>query len=186
MKNLKSKTLTALALIGSLIPLSAFADEGLFVSIGANYAQFDDDFDFEDVQDQEDLEALFDDSSVGVNVGAGWRFNNWLAIDAGYWDLGEFKSDRLPNGGKVDIDTTTFTVGGMVSVPLWILDVYAKGGAAFWDADSDELDDDGTDLYYGVGAALNIFSSIDLYLEIVRFDLQTDIDTGTLGVRFTF
>ena len=31
-----------------------------------------------------------------------------------------------------------------------------------------------------------IFSSIDLYLEAVRFDLKTDIDTVGLGVRITF
>ena len=89
-------------------------------------------------------------------------------------------------GGKIDLDTSTYTVGAIVSVPLWIVDVYARGGAAFWQADSNQVDNDGNDLYYGVGVALNIFSSIDLYLEGVRFDLDTNIDTVGLGVRITF
>ncbi len=33
-------------------------------------------------RDLEDLEALFDDRAVGYNLGAGYRFNKWLAVDA--------------------------------------------------------------------------------------------------------
>lgn len=158
---------------------------GLFIAGGANYAQLDtsidDDIDFDD-----DIEALFDDKSVGYNLGAGWRFTKWLAVDAAYWDLGEFKSDKLDNGEKLGFDTSIWTVGGIVSAPLWILDIYGRAGAAMWEVDSRYIDEDGTDLYYGVGAALNVFSSIDLYLEYVRFDADEAIDTAGLGVRWTF
>ena len=41
------------------------------------------------------IEAFFDDNAVGYNAGAGYRFTKWLAVDAAYWDLGEFKSDKL-------------------------------------------------------------------------------------------
>ena len=173
---------------------SAHADSGLFISGAANYGWVDDDFglddvDFDDGDNLEDeLEAVFDDQSVGFNIGAGWRFNNWLAVDAAYWDFGEFKSDEIASAGKTELETTAITVGAMASVPLWILDVYGRAGVAFWDTDADfrELEEDGEDLYFGVGAALNIFGSIDLYLEVIRFDLETDLDTANLGVRFTF
>ncbi len=169
-----------------LLPVSASADgEGFMLGGGAYYTQVDDDVDFE-FEDIGDVETFFDDKSWGFNGSVGWRFNKWIALDAGYWDLGEFNSDRFEDGDKVKIDYTTWTVGGMVSVPLWILDIYARGGAAFWDADSRLLDDDGTDPYYGLGAALNIGGSLDLYLELLRFDLDTDIDTVGFGVRFTF
>ena len=158
---------------------------GLFIAGGVNYAELDasieDDFDLED-----GLEALFDDKAVGYNLGAGYRFNKWLAVDAAYWDLGEFKSDKLTNGQKIGFDTSIWTVGGIVSVPLWILDVYGRAGAAMWDVDSRFIDADGTDLYYGAGAALNVFGSIDLYAEYVRFDADEAIDTINLGMRFTF
>jgi hypothetical protein len=172
------------------VPLTAGADGvGLMLEGGAYYAQVDDDidFDFDDIEGIEDLEAAFDDKSYGYNLGIGWRFNKWLAVDGGYWDLGNFKSDDpIVTGSKAKIEFDTFTVGGMVSVPLWILDVYARGGAAFWNADSRNFDDDGTDPYYGVGASLNIGGSLDLYLEYLRFDLETAIDTFGLGARFTF
>ncbi len=167
---------------------SASADKGLFLSAAGNYAQIDDDYkiDFDDIEDADDLKAVFDDSDIGFNVGAGWRFTNWLSVDAGYWDFGEFKSDSFGDSRRDSIETTAITVGGMVSVPLWIIDVYARGGAAFWDADAKYFDDDGTDPYYGVGGALNVFGSIDIYLEYVRFALENDIDTASLGIRFTF
>lgn len=166
----------------------AVADSGLFISGAVNYGQVDDDFDLDDIDDVDDLKAAFDDNSTGFNAGIGWRFNNWLSVDAAYWDFGDFKSDSYGNGRKAEIETTAITAGAMASVPLWILDVYARAGVAFWDADADirDADDDGEDLYYGAGVALNVFSSIDLYLEVVRFDLQTDLDTASLGVRFTF
>ena len=107
-------------------------------------------------------------------------------MDAAYWDIGEFKSDELGNGQKVAYDTSMWTVGGIVSVPLWVLDVYGRMGAAMWDVDSRYIENDGTDIYYGVGAALNIFGSLDLYAEYVRFDADEAIDSVGLGLRFTF
>ena len=176
--------LLALGFITLFAPGFASADGvGFMLQGGGTYAQIDDDFELEDL---EDIESVFDDKSWGLNAGVGWRFNKWIAIDAAYWDLGEFKSDRDGSGRKAEIDFDTFTVGGIVSVPLWILDVYARGGAAMWDADSSSFSDDGTDPYYGIGAALNIGGSLDIYLEIIRFDLETDVDTAGLGVRFTF
>jgi hypothetical protein len=173
-----------MTVIALSLPSIASADGvGLMIAGGGTYAQIDDDFDLEDF---EDLEAFFDDKSWGLNAGIGWRFNKWLAVDAGYWDLGEFKSDRDGEGRKAKVDFDTLTVGGIVSVPLWILDIYARGGAAMWDADSSGFSEDGTDPYYGIGAALNIGGSLDIYLEIIRFDLETDVDTAGLGVRWTF
>ena len=158
---------------------------GFFIAGGANYAQFDSDLD-DEIDWDDDIEAFFDDKAVGYNLGAGYRFNKWLALDAAYWDLGEFKSDELDNGDKLKYDTSIWTVGGIVSVPLWILDIYGRAGAAMWDADSRFIEEDGTDLYYGAGAAINVFRSLDIYLEYVRFDADNAIDSANLGLRWTF
>lgn len=182
----------ALSLATLLVPGVAGADgTGLMLGGGLYYTELDDefdagDFDWDDIEDITELEVLFDDKSGGFNGSIGWRFNKWLAVDAGYWDLGEFKSDRFEDSDRVKFDTTAWTVGGMVSVPLWILDIYGRAGAAFWETDSRNFDDDGSDPYYGIGAALNIGGSLDIYLEILRFDLETNIDTAGLGVRWTF
>lgn len=176
--------LTSLAAV--MLPLSASADGvGFMLGGGAYYTQVDDDVEI-DFEDLEDLKAAFDDKSWGFHGNVGWRFNKWIAVDAGYWDLGEFKSERFEGSDRAKVEIDTFTVGGMVSVPLWILDVYGRAGAAFWNADSRNFDDDGTDAYYGIGAALNVGSSLDFYLEILRFDLETAVDAVGLGARFTF
>ena len=180
----------ALGIAVLLTPSLASADSsGFFLEAGGYYTQLDtkisdDDIDWDD--DIEDVLARFDDSSAGYNLGAGWRFNKWLSVDAGYWDLGKFDSEALSAGDSISYETTAYTLGGMVSVPLWILDIYGRAGVAMWDTDSRYIETDGTDAYYGVGAALNVFGSIDLYAEYVRFDLDAAIDTVGLGVRFTF
>lgn len=158
---------------------------GFFIAGGANYAQFDSDLE-DEIDWNDDIEAFFDDKAVGYNLGGGYRFNKWLAVDAAYWDLGEFKSDSLENGQKFKYDTSIWTVGGIVSAPLWILDVYGRMGAAMWDAESRYIEEDGTDIYYGAGVALNVFRSLDLYVEYVRFDFDNAIDSANLGMRFTF
>ena len=158
---------------------------GFFIAGGANYAQFDSDLE-DEIDWEDDIEAFFDDKAVGYNLGAGYRFNKWLALDVAYWDLGEFTSDDLDNGEKIKYDSSMWTVGGIVSVPLWILDVYGRAGATMWEADSRYIDEDGTDAYYGAGVALNVFRSLDLYLEYVRFDTDNPIDSANLGLRWTF
>ena len=176
----------ALVTLYALTTQAARADAtGFFVAGGINYAEIDSSIE-DDIDLGDDLEAFFDDRAAGYNLGAGYRFNKWLAIDAAYWDIGEFKSDELENGQKIAYDTTMWTVGGIVSVPLWILDVYGRMGAAMWDVDSRYIENDGTDPYYGVGAALNLFGSLDLYAEYVRFDGDEAIDSVGLGLRFTF
>jgi OOP family OmpA-OmpF porin len=154
---------------------------GPLIAGAVSYIEIDDSF-----SDSNGFENFFDDKDVGYNFGAGWRFTKWFAADAAYWDLGSFKSDRFGDGERSKIDADAITVGAMVSAPLWLIDIYARGGAAFWDADSDRHGDDGTDPYYGVGGAINIFRTIDLYAEWVRFDLGTDLDTYNLGIRLTF
>ncbi len=177
-----------LAALTLMLALPAQADNiGFFLAGGVNYNAIDDTFDKEDFNPPEDLESIYDDSSAGFNLGGGWRFNNWLAVDAAYWDFGEFRSESdAISGNKENLDATIITLGGIASVPLWIFDVYARAGAAFWDLEGDRFEEDGTDLYYGVGAAFNVFGSLDIYLEAVRFDVETDINSIGAGLRFTF
>ncbi|KZX60476.1 hypothetical protein A3709_11785 [Halioglobus sp. HI00S01] len=186
---MRNSFITALFLtvLGSALSANlAHADgTGFFIAGGANWGQLD--ADIEDVIDFDGpIEAIFDDNAVGYNIGAGYRFNKWLAVDAAYWDLGEFDSDRLENGQRIGFDSSIWTVGGIVSVPLWIIDVYGRAGAAMWDVDSRYIEEDGTDMYYGAGGAINILGSLDVYLEYVRFDADEAIDTANLGLRWTF
>ena len=163
----------------------AFADGvGLMLGAGGYYSEVNSGIRIDDIEDIDDIN--FDDSSFAYNLDIGWRFNKWIAIDGGYWDLGEFKSDFEGFDRKQSFDTQALTLGGIVSVPLWVLDLYGRGGFAYWEFDGRNIDEDGTDPYYGLGVALNLGGSLDIYLEWVRFDFETELDTAGLGVRWTF
>ncbi|MEH6589784.1 MAG: outer membrane beta-barrel protein [Halioglobus sp.] len=182
-----NKTLLALTLFSAAAGSQlAHADgTGFMLGGGGSYAQIDGGIDIDEIEDITDID--FDDSSFSYNLNAGWRFNKWLSVDAGYWDLGSFKTEVEGLDRKQTFDSSAFTVGGMVSVPLWIMDFYARAGAAMWEADGRYIDEDGTDPYYGLGAAFNIGGSLDLYLEWVRFEeADLDLDTFGLGARWTF
>jgi OOP family OmpA-OmpF porin len=187
MLNFTRKGVISLALIWTamMIPTVASADGvGWMIGTGLYYSDLDDwkDADFDNI-DWEDVG--FDGSSVGGNFEVGYRFNKWLSVDAGYMDLGTFDSDRNANGDKLEFDVDAWTLGGMASVPLWIMDFYAKAGMNWWEFSGDSKYDD-MDPYYGLGFAFNIGASLDLYGEWVRYEMESDIDTFGLGVRWTF
>lgn len=187
MPNDLKKTLLALSLCSAAAGSQlAHADGvGLMLGGGGSYAQVDDALDLDDLDDITDID--FDDNSFSYNLNVGWRFNKWLSVDAGYWDLGSYKSEIGGLDRKQSFDSKAFTLGGMASIPVWIIDLYARAGIAMWEADGRNVDEDGSDPYYGVGGAFNIGGSLDLYLEAIRFE-QADInlDTIGLGVRWTF
>lgn len=166
----------------ALMPIAAQADSGLMIAGGAYYGavneNVDGDFDTDKIK--------VDDSSGAYTLGVGYRFNKWLAVDAGYWGLGEYTSDKIANGRDFTTDASAWTLGGMVSIPVWIIDIYGRAGAAWWETDNDFGKDDDTDPYYGVGVAFNIGSSLDIYGEWTRFDLNTDLDLLGVGIRWTF
>ena len=79
------KTLIAAALAASfsLLSLPALsADNGIYIgaSVGQSGVQYDEDFEGENFS--------FDASATGFKAIAGWRFIDWLAVEANYVDLG--------------------------------------------------------------------------------------------------
>ena len=186
--NFYRKTAMALAISGATMMTSGLAQadgDGWMIGGGAYYSDIDDRLNV-DRDDFERERLSFNSSSGSFNLGGGYRFNKWLAIDGGYWDFGNFESDRDDDGNREKFDATAWTLGGMVSVPLWIMDFYAKAGAAFWEYDGRNVDTDGTDPYFGLGAAFNIGGSLDIYGEWVRFDQDAKMDSFGVGVRYTF
>jgi OOP family OmpA-OmpF porin len=177
----KTKLGLAASALALSIPTAAIADgTGLMLGGGLYYGTVD-----ERVSDFGDIKL--DDSSGAYNLDIGWRFNKWIAVDAGYWGLGEYKSDDSFLGQDIKVNSSAWTVGGIGSIPIWIIDLYARLGAAWYENNVSGFDnDDGTNAYYGLGIAFNIGSSLDIYGEWTRFDVDTDLDLFGLGLRWTF
>ena len=145
------------------------------------------------------VETSLDDSDIGWALYVGYRFNNYLAAEIGYVDLGEALYDA-------DISVTTvgetfpveasvrFTSAGPSAAVLGIFpvnerfDVHAKAGLYFADTRvrtrirdvefdenlfHEEIDSGEQEAFFGVGGAWNINDSYSL-----RFEYQRFLDVG--------
>jgi hypothetical protein len=178
--------LPALTAILSLASAPALAvDNGFYfgASVGAGGVQFDQRFDGQRID--------YDAGSTGFKAIAGWRFLDWLSVEANYVDLGSGE-DKIA-GEKVETDVSGASLSMVGFLPLGPVDLFARAGAIDWSADVTlaGLDlkgsDDGTDLTYGVGAQFRIWS-LSFRAEYELFDIADadTVDLVSVGVTWTF
>lgn len=179
-------TLPVLAAILALASAPALAvDNGFYfgASVGAGGVQFDERFDGQRID--------YDAGSTGFKAIAGWRFLDWLSVEANYVDLGSGE-DRI-DGQKVETDVSGASLSMVGFLPLGPVDLFARAGAIDWSADVNlsGLDlkgsNDGTDLTYGVGAQFRIWS-LSFRAEYELFDIADadTVDLVSVGVTWTF
>lgn len=174
------------ACAGALMALASFpshaVDNGIY--LGASVGQSGVKVDNLGLDDSD-----FDASATGFKAIAGWRFLDWLSVEANYVDLGT-GDDRI-DGEKVEVDVSGVGLSAIGFLPVGPVDLFARVGAINWDADLKSptlnLSDDGTDFAYGVGAQFRVWS-LSLRAEYERFDISEadTIDMISLGVTWTF
>jgi OOP family OmpA-OmpF porin len=161
------------------------ADNGIYLGagVGQSGVSFDETFAGEDFS--------FDADSTGFKAIAGWRFLDWLAVEANYVDLGS--GDDKVAGETIETDVNGVSLSAVGFLPIGPVDLFARVGAINWNADVDvpgldiSASDDGTDLTYGVGAQFRVWS-LGLRAEYERFDISDadTVDMISLGVTWTF
>jgi hypothetical protein len=163
------------------LPASA-VDNGIYLgaSVGQGGVQSDNAYDGFD----------FDASSTGYKLIGGWRFLDWLSVEANYLDLGT-GNDKI-EGVKVQSDVSGASLSAIGFLPVGPVDLFARVGAVNWNADLDvsgfsgKLSDDGTDLTYGIGAQFRVWS-LSIRGEYEIFDIEgADVDMISVGVTWTF
>ncbi len=182
----KTIVATALAASFSLLSLPAFsADNGIYLgaSVGQSNVQYDENFEGQNFN--------FDASATGFKAIAGWRFIDWLAVEANYVDLGSGDDNVL--GERIESDVNGVSLSAVGFVPLGPVDLFARVGAVNWNADLTapglgvSASDDGTDLTYGVGAQFRVWSlSIRGEYEIFDISDADTVDMFSIGVTWTF
>jgi len=170
--------------IGMLATPAHAADNGIYLgaSVGQSGVQFDETFD--------GTKFDYDASATGFKAIAGWRFLDWLSVEANYVDLGS--GDDTVQGQKIETDVNGVSLSAVGFLPIGPVDLFARVGAINWNADVSSPDfgkfsDDGTDLTYGVGAQFRVWS-LGIRAEYEWFDVS-DIDTVdmiSVGVTWTF
>jgi OOP family OmpA-OmpF porin len=159
------------------------ADNGFYLGAGAVQSNIDG---FE--QDQ------FDFDDTGWKIIAGFRPLDIFAVEAEYMDLGS-ESASLGGLGTASADVNTAAAFGILFLPLFPIDLYAKAGLARWDVEGGvvssfgdaSFDDSGTEFAYGAGIQAR-FGSLGVRGEYEAFDVDdTDgVELFSLSVTWTF
>ena len=183
---MKFKIVATTAVLMGLTSFSSHAvDNGIYLGagIGQGGVQFDQSFDGERID--------FDASDTAYKLIAGWRFLDWLSVEANYLDLGT-ASDRI-DGIDVETDVSGVSLAALGFLPIGPVDLFAKVGAVNWDADVTARDvgirgsDSGTDLTYGAGAQFRVWSlSIRGEYEIFDVADADTVDMISVSVTWTF
>jgi outer membrane immunogenic protein len=146
-----------------------------------------------------DIDNVFD-AGPKINATAwkailGFRPPGPFAIEANYLDLGS-QTQHFAGLGNTHTDAKAFAAYavGFLPLPVPIIDLYGKLGAARWQLDGNAtnpnlfaVSDRGTDFAWGVGAQAH-FGRIAARLEYEQFDMRnTDgVKVYTLGATYTF
>ena len=154
---MRKYALLAVVLVAVAMPAAA-VDRGFYLGAGVGVPSYEvGDFN----EDYEDLR--FEEDSWGLKLFGGYRIFKYLGVEAGYTDYGSISKREtsitlVDQKLEVDIDAWDLSVVGMVPLGDKVL-LYAKAGAASWNADvtltlDDEREEDprdGTDLTFGMG-----------------------------------
>jgi hypothetical protein len=146
--------------------------------------------------------SSFDDSDTAWSLVAGFRFNRYFSVEAGYVDLGNtkyrsssttrfFGLGTLPTSINIDIGAKGALVAGSAAVPLGgHFDLHGQLGALFARTSLDigvgiggintptRIEDDSQDLFAGVGVAYHFFEGLTASVDYSRYkDVGSD-ETG--------
>jgi OOP family OmpA-OmpF porin len=159
--------------------LSLAGPSGPYLGAGIVYGTYDEDF----------IGLSFDDSSFGLKLFGGYRFDvgnalDFFAVEASYQSFAEMDDNVL--GSSVELEIDAFTIDVLGFVPLTErVELFGKLG--YFDGEADvsvdgvdlgESDDDGLNLGAGVSSQ---FGNASVRGELTWFDVD-DADFWTLGV----
>ncbi len=184
MRQTLPKALAILSLLW-LTPVAAIADNGIYVSASIGSASLSEDFDGFDV----------DSDSTAFRLILGWRFNQYVSIEGGYHNFGEFEQTFTMGGQSVDIslEADGFTLGGTGRFPVSeLFALFGRAGAFFWDGDAQinnvsQATPEDTNLYIGIGATFEFAPQLELVTDWTRYKLEdTESDVISLGMVYRF
>lgn len=192
----KLSVLIALPLIVSLSGTAMASDKsGAYVGMGLGYGQVEGDF--------KGMDLSFKDQSPRLNLQAGYRFNDFIAIEGGYYNMGDHKYKTSDSVGDIELGlkSQAFAIAAVGFIPLNDdFEIYGKLGAASinhhmssktsWGEGSNDENDKSAFLAAGINYSLN--DNLALYGETML--MNTEVSDGfkvqdrsmNMGIRFSF
>lgn len=129
-----------------------------------------------------------DDADTAWRILGGYQFNKFFAGELGYYDFGEASS------GTAKLEAEAFELVAVGS--LYLTDrfsVYGKLGGYQGTLKGGGVDEDSTDLTYGIGARWDFTKRLGVRAEWQRYEslgggalVETDVDVLSIGLIFSF
>ncbi len=187
------KTLIAIALMSTFSYANAAdIDNTWYIGAGAGQSNF------ESVSVDSDG-YLGDDSDFAWDALIGYQFNQYLAIEAGWQDLGTVDDNHMRTNVGQEIEVDGYTLGLVGTLPLndkWFLT--AEAGAYQYHL-GHQIDNDryvsatDTAAYFGAGFGYNITDALSVAAKYRRFEGidetewdTADMDAQTFGIQVTY
>jgi len=179
----RSKTVPGLILAGLFLSPLAYAEPGTY--LGASFGSSHLEEDFSGVK--------LDTDASSYRIVGGFQFGDFLGIEAGYQNFGNF-SETIDFGGfstRTNVEADGWTLGGTLGLPLnEQFSLYGRAGVFFWDADvvvdgfSIDVPSD-ENPYYGGGAKVDVTSNLSLVGDWTRYELDA-INSDVISVGFEY
>ena len=177
---IKSTAVGIIALLLAVVTMQSHAESNGYVGFRISQAIVD--------------ESGIDGDDTGAKFFGGYKFNDYFAIEGGYYDFGDIiDSGSLTNpSSRLEIEGVSLAAVGFIPASdnvSW----FGKIGIHYWDADtvgsiSTPLSTNSdTDTFYGVGLDYVINDRWSLRGEIERYEVEDlDLNVGSVGVSFKF
>lgn len=187
-------SLIALFAALTFAPITAFADSGLYVGGSIGGASLELDFGDTGIPD---FPTEIDEDDTAYKLFAGYKFDLPVidfGIEGGYVDFGkpDFGVEVADVAIDVELDPTGFNLWGIAGIEAGPVDLFAKLGYVFWDLEVSvpgtnvSESDDGSDIGYGVGAAIGL-GPLQLRGEYEIYDVEdADLSMLSLGIAYQF
>lgn len=162
---------------------SAVVDNPSGPYLGAGWGQFK--LGLENLEDAGvAVNSVIDSDDNAWKIFAGWRFNPYFALEGAYVDYGRpgDRFDASGSDGDYRVIMKGFSPAAVVSLPLGPVELFAKGGAYYYDLhvkthfDSSSGDIDTSnrrnDAMYGGGIGVTLTDHLHVRAEYDRLDIQ--------------
>jgi OOP family OmpA-OmpF porin len=183
---MKTQHTAAIAVFLILLAPTAYAqDNGPFIGASIGSAGLDDDFDG----------LSIDESGTAFRIVAGWRFNEYFALEGGYHDFGDFEQAFVVDGEDLNVALSAdgFTLGAVGSIPLSErFSLMGRAGMFFWDGNADinnvsQATPEDSNLFFGAGLNFQLSQKVQLTGDWTRYDLEdTASNVFSVGLQYRF
>jgi OOP family OmpA-OmpF porin len=173
-------------MFGAQSALAQFVDndEGFYFGGGlGNYST--------EINDVDDADFDFDEDESANRIFAGWRFNNFFAVQLDRYDFSD--ASAAPQLLNITAETKGWTPGVTGTLPLGPIELSLRAGIMFYDVqvsldNAPVIDDSGSEPVYAAGIGLTVLERLALKLEYEVIEISDFNDTNavwlTAGWRF--